>query len=296
MALTQLEIDLCNQGFYLMGGKKVVLATQAATPEGIAANDFYVQTRDALQRFFEWPFCRTRDTLSPIYTIEFDTSPGPAAFVVGDVITGVNSEATATIITVVSDVEYEIAYLDGTFEDGETITNATVEDVVWQGIPVVMDDEQVVWYDTADSDQLVCSTGYPSLTLYAPEFGFDYQFLLPADFIRFRKNYSGSRRTIEGNRLLSNDDSGQVLYVKKITDTTLFDPLFVEILTLRLALKFVNVIAGTKSSEMLQNLKQDLQVATATARSVCGSEENDTGKSNWNNARFGDGIVYARNY
>ena len=296
MALTQLEIDLCNQGLSLMGGKKVVLATQATTPEGVAANDFYAQTRDALQRSFEWPFCRTRATLSPLYTIEFDTSPGPSAFVVGDVITGVNSEATATIITVVSDVEYEIAYLDGTFEDGETITNATVEDVVWQGIPVFLDDEQVIWYDTADSDQVVCSTGYPVATLLAPEFGYDYQFLLPADFSRFRKNYSEEKRTVEGNRLLTDDDSGEVLYIKKVTDTTLFDPLFVEVFTLRLALKFVNIIAGTKSSELLQNLKQDLRVATASARSVCGSEENDTGSSEWNNARYGNGIVHTGSY
>jgi hypothetical protein len=288
MALTQLEINLCNQAFSLIGAAKVVLATQATTVEGIAANDFYVQTRDALLRSFEWSFARGREKLSLLYAIEFDTTPGPDAFAVGDVITGITSGATATIIEVLSDVEYTIAYLSGTFSDSETVTNGTISTVVWQGIPVYSGTDQVIWYDTATSDQVVCTAGYPLLTEAVPDFGYEHQFLLPADFLRMTgQSYHNHRYTIEGNRLLSNHLSSKLLYVKKVTDTTLFDALFIEVLVLRLALKFKPAVAGTVSGDTIANIKQDLKMAEGKARVVDFQEDNDSGSEDWLNARFG---------
>jgi hypothetical protein len=295
MSLTQLEINLCNQALSQIGAAKVVLATQATANEGIAANDFYTQTRDSLLRSYYWPFARVRTTLSKIYTIEFDNMPGPSTFVVGDVITGVTSGAYATVLEVISDVEYKVAYLSGTFSDSETITNATVYPVAWQGIPVVYGTDSVVWYD--GGSQVACGTGYPITTVVAPDFGYSNQYLLPIDFDRLVKrqsNYHHHHSTIEGNYLLTDSDNGHVLYIKKVTDTTLFDTLFVEILVMQLQLKFIPAIAGTNMPGTIDRIERRLSMVTARARAICEDEENNTGNSSWNNARFGSGKMMCR--
>jgi hypothetical protein len=295
MSLTQLEINLCNQALSQIGAAKVVLATQATTNEGIAANDFYAQTRDSLLRSYYWPFARIRTTLSRLYEVSFDTSPGPSAFAIGDVITGISSGATATVLEVISDVEYKVAYLSGTFMDSETVTNAIVYPVAWRGIPVVYGTENVVWYD--GGSQVVCGAGYPITTEVVPDFGYGHQYVLPADFDRLVKrqsNYHHHHSTIEGNYLLSDSDSGHVLYIKKVTDTTLFDTLFVEILVMQLQLKFIPAIAGTNLAGTIDRIERRLSITTSKARAICEDEENNSGNSSWNNARYGSGKVMSR--
>ncbi|GAH18067.1 unnamed protein product, partial [marine sediment metagenome] len=84
-----------------------------------------------------------------------------------------------------------------------------------------------------------------------PDFEWDNQFILPNDFLRLKSIYDGTtgqntRHTvaIEGQRLLTNEDTCEIRYIKKVTDPTGFDPLFVELLVLRLALKLVGALAG----------------------------------------------------
>lgn len=77
--------------------------------------------------------------------------------------------------------------------------------------------------------------------LATPEFGFTYQFTLPADCLAVvgigddresLRNYTASRETykIEGRKLLYTDSTVSIHYVKNVTDTSLFDPLFEEAL------------------------------------------------------------------
>lgn len=85
-----------------------------------------------------------------------------------------------------------------------------------------------------------------------PDFGFTYQYLLPAD------PYCLKARTIdndpkllfkvEGRNLLT-DESGPInlLFTARVTDTESFDPLFVEVLELRLAAKLAYSKAATRS-------------------------------------------------
>jgi hypothetical protein len=47
-------------------------------------------------------------------------------------------------------------------------------------------------------------------------------------------------------QLLSNEDAMEIRYVKKVTDPTVFDPLFVEVLALQLALKLVMPLSQDK--------------------------------------------------
>lgn len=291
MSLIQTEIDLCSQAYERIGSGSFTLANQATNVLGIRANLHYAQTKNSLLRSYEWNFARTRAALAQISTLTLDVMP-TSAWAVGDTITGITSGATAEILTVTSETEYEIIHLDGTFEDGETITNADVEIVYWEGIEVEYEGETVYWFDDSDAEQVVASD--LTVTEKTPDFEWDYQYHLPNDYKRLIKVYEDEgcdevdkRWTIEGNRILTNYDTLNIRYVKNVTDPGDFDELFKEILILRLALKFIPATAGTKSGPLTAEIKEELKVAEGKARVINAQENNQTGRSDWNLARYG---------
>lgn len=69
-----------------------------------------------------------------------------------------------------------------------------------------------------------------------PAFEFTYSYPLPADCLRVWTLYnSDAKYQIEGRNLLTDADTVQIIYIKNITDTESFDPLFSSILSLRIA-------------------------------------------------------------
>lgn len=297
MSLSEVEIVICNQSLARIGSKQITYAIQTSV-EGVQCNLHYPQTRDALQRSFEWPFASERATLEIVKTLILDSSPNPDAWAVDDEITGTSSYTTATVISVTSDVEYEIAYISGDFTDGETITNGDVEVVTWEGIPLEYEDETLLWYDESASDDVKCGTGYPVVEDSTPDFEWDYKFKLPDDFLRLKTNYTvddsyatDQRCTIEGNYLLTNDDEAEIKYIRKVTDPDEFDPLFTEVMVLMLAKKLIPPLAGTKNPELVQDVNRDLATVMARARTVCRAETNVSGRSDWNLSRYSSGKV-----
>jgi hypothetical protein len=84
-----------------------------------------------------------------------------------------------------------------------------------------------------------------------PDFEYDNQFILPNDFLCLRSVYddtvagdSRHSRSIEGQRLLTNESSMEIRYTKKITDVSKFDPLFTSLLVLLLADALIGPLAG----------------------------------------------------
>lgn len=291
MAFTTAELELANQSLGRIGAGNISSAENGST----ACNNYvqaflhYSQTRDALLRSDEWNFAKAQAELALIKTLELSSQPLPDTWVVGDTITGITSGETAEILTVTSPTQYEIIYQSGDFEANETLTNATVYDVLWEGIPITWEDANVVWYDSATSDETTCDIEVSEIV---PTFQYDYQFQLPDDYSRLRKNYDGGNEwTILGKRLLSNYDEVDLEYIKKVTDPADFDALFYEVLVLQLALKLITPLGGTQTTTFRQELRSELQYTTAKARMVCAVETNNTGESTWNNARFGSGVV-----
>jgi hypothetical protein len=292
MALTAAEIIVINQSLDRIAAAQITVAGTTAWEYQVCSRN-YEQTRDGLLRSFEWPWASSRATLAKISTLTLDTMP-TAAWAVGDTITGITSGATAEILTATSGTEYEIIYLDGAFSDGETITNATVEKVYWQGIPVTWEGEEVVYFDSEDAEQVVCGTGYPVVADTIPSFEWDYQYYLPDDFWRLKRVYEDDgvdevddRWEIEGKRILTNYDSCNIKYVRKITDPADFDVLFTEVLILRLALKLVNPLAKTGADALKEEIRNELRVAESNARLVCAQENNTSGRSDFNLAQYG---------
>lgn len=94
----------------------------------------------------------------------------------------------------------------------------------------------------------------------APAFQWAAQYELPADFIRIKSIYNSSGPfTIEGTSILTDQVSElQIVYVKKVTDVTAFDALFVQTLTLMLAILAAPRIQSDVKVEVLSRELKEL--------------------------------------
>jgi hypothetical protein len=94
----------------------------------------------------------------------------------------------------------------------------------------------------------------------APAFEWAASYPLPSDFIRLKKLFNtDGKYAIEGSSILTDQPSLlQIVYIRKITDTTAFDPLFTQTLTLMLAVLAEPRIQGgaTKTGELKMELKE----------------------------------------
>jgi hypothetical protein len=93
-----------------------------------------------------------------------------------------------------------------------------------------------------------------------PVFGWKYQYEIPADCLRvaeFNDSEAGDVLTapyiIEGRRLLTNETEARLVYIKKVTTVSQFDPLFIEAFALKLAVVLSETIRGTtgKTEQMM---------------------------------------------
>lgn len=119
-----------------------------------------------------------------------------------------------------------------------------------------------------------------------PAFEFAFQFSLPSDFLKI-KEYNGAdidtsnlslfeaaepgRYVIEGNKLLCNEASVKITYVKDVTDANLFDGIFYQLIQTWLASQLASAI--TKDMKMSTNLlAQAVDVLLPQAVGVDGQE------------------------
>lgn len=126
-----------------------------------------------------------------------------------------------------------------------------------------------------------------------PLFEWDHQYVLPSDFSRLLmvnefdiSDGLEDRWTIEGKRILTNYDTMNIVYIRDGITVNEFDPLFIDTLVLRLALKIIPPHLGTKSSPFYAEIKDDLKVTEYRARAVCSQEVNVTGREALNLARY----------
>ena len=131
----------------------------------------------------------------------------------------------------------------------------------------------------------------------APAFEWDNQFLLPADFLRLKlsylvddSDYVNERFEIEGNLYLTNDTEVQIKYIKKVTDPTKFDTLFVKLFVCELALDMLPALGGTNTAVLTDKIQKERDKWESKARTVCRQEVNVSGRHDWLQAR-NDGDV-----
>lgn len=128
-----------------------------------------------------------------------------------------------------------------------------------------------------------------------PDFEWDNQFILPNDFLAMKSIYENRfsdenlrNYALEGQRLLTNESTMEIRYIKKVTDPTKFDPLFVQVLVLQLALKLITGLAKT-DPKLKESIKDDLKLLMPSVRALDRQETNTAGQyelETWNDARY----------
>jgi len=115
---------------------------------------------------------------------------------------------------------------------------------------------------------------------------------LKSSYLVDDSNAVDDRFEIEGNLYLTNDSTVQIEYIKKVTDPTQFDALFVECLVLLLAKKLLPALALTGPESLKQDIDNDLNEALSKARTVARQEINVSGRKDWLHARNTSGVIY----
>lgn len=132
-----------------------------------------------------------------------------------------------------------------------------------------------------------------------PAFGYTHAYLLPTDFIRFAGQYSGEGvitsfedYDIENGYLLYNGEDNTDLNIRYVYDAQIvqkFDPLFLSLFILELAIALAPKYSGTENRQAA--LVKMQQEALAEAKSVDGQERPPRRKqrSKWLESRRGLG-------
>jgi hypothetical protein len=105
----------------------------------------------------------------------------------------------------------------------------------------------------------------------APAFEFSYQYNLPSDCLRvLRMEDMGMYYKIEGGKLLTDEGTAKILYLSRVEDVNLFDALFVEALSARIAAELS--VTLSESNTLYANMMEIYQRKIADARSMDAQE------------------------
>ena len=111
-----------------------------------------------------------------------------------------------------------------------------------------------------------------------PAYGFNYQYALPTNPYCLRvlemeyKDYIFKVENVatHGRVLLTDEGTAKILYIARITDTNLFDAMFVDTLTAKLAVDLAYPV--TNSMQVQTNMQKLYQLKLSEARSIDGQE------------------------
>lgn len=94
--------------------------------------------------------------------------------------------------------------------------------------------------------------------------------VLPTDFIRLVAIVGGSSYRMAGSRILVTRLPAKIIYTRKVTDTTIYDPTFGEALQYLLMAELA--MSNTREPSLAQYYRQEYERRLAIARSIDSSE------------------------
>lgn len=106
----------------------------------------------------------------------------------------------------------------------------------------------------------------------SPDAGYSYRYLIPSDVLRLLllNNEHDTEWRVEGGYIYTDETTLVAKYIKQVTDTTLFDKNFEEVLALKIA-KSIS-FRLTQSIPLTQDLNSRYEKALREARSFDGQE------------------------
>ncbi len=124
----------------------------------------------------------------------------------------------------------------------------------------------------------------------APSFGWDNQYQLPEDLLRLIGLVTdlndiplGVEWKREGTKLLTNEDTVHILYIKRITETATFPPLLVQAIYLKLGSKLAFPITRDKvlRRELLEEFYRVVNEDAMQANAAEGFVKDEKGVDTW---------------
>ena len=267
--MAQSELNCANLALRLIGSNYVLTALSDTTPEGLACNANIDDCKRALLRMSLFNSSIVRKNLSATYVAITSIADSGGEFLITKASHGF---ATGDRVTIKDADSFSPA--NGTW----TITYVSAN-------TFTLDDSV---YSTSSG------TTYGSYTP-AAAFGFDFSIALPSDCLRvveINENPIEGHR-IENGRILTNEDTLRIRYVKDITDYTIFDPLFYQVLAHFLAYNLCDCITA---SDGKKNELHAYLYGTDGKRGILGSarfsDATEDGSivvqaNDWLGARFG---------
>tara|TARA_R110000824_G_scaffold149861_9_gene320272 strand:- start:2439 stop:3041 length:603 start_codon:yes stop_codon:yes gene_type:complete len=105
----------------------------------------------------------------------------------------------------------------------------------------------------------------------APAFEFSYQYNLPSDCLRvLQMENMDMFYQVEGGKLLTDEGTAKILYLARVEDVNLFDSMFVEALSARIAAELCVTLA--ESNTLYSNMMEMYQRKLSDARSMDAQE------------------------
>jgi hypothetical protein len=307
MALTSAEVDICNQSLGKIAAK-VFTFGDVTSNQSVKSLLFYEQTRNALLRKFVWPFARKRLRLvagwltDTIYNTDQYVWQSALLYKCAEAHTsGTFTTDLAAVkwvlVSTVSDWATATAYALG-----ETVVNnAILYQCILAHTSGDTDDEPGVGATTAT---------YWKVTTTKPTNIFGYNYDKPANCRRLVENQTINNQNInwnwygtytypksdrpadtwvlEGNTILTNDTEIDIVYIDTISDTTEWDDTFTDLLIAKLAKKLLAALSGSGPgvASHRTDLNLEIQTLTKDAETIGSQEGNNSGSSDWNNARY----------
>jgi len=137
----------------------------------------------------------------------------------------------------------------------------------------------------------------------APAWGFKYQYPLPADFlhlvqvneyyVRTNVTYRGQWAVEAGKILTDYDAPLKVRYLSRVTDTALFDPLFVEVLACKLAMEACETLTQSESKMGRAAEQYKFAVTEALRQDAIENPPDEIPNGSWLDSRLSGGSFYA---
>lgn len=119
-----------------------------------------------------------------------------------------------------------------------------------------------------------------------PTFGFSYQYALPADCLRvLQLERLDLKFKVEGRKLLTNESSAKILYIKRIGAGEL-DPLLVDAVAARLAAELAYALSNNRSlAELMMEIYERKKTEAACIDAQEGTPD-ELEVDSWLNARL----------
>lgn len=105
----------------------------------------------------------------------------------------------------------------------------------------------------------------------APIVQYSYKYQLPSDCLRLLEVYDDDNYKLKGREIHTNSNSCKVKYIYDVTDTTVWDSAFVDLMSAKLAFELAYPI--TKSNSLMQQMGEIFTLKVQKARFVDSTED-----------------------